>query len=491
MKLSKIMRGIPHELIFGEDSIEIAQVCSDSRQVGPGDLFVALRGLVTDGHRFIPQALEQGAVAILCETVPEEYRPGVTYIRVEHTDLILGEVAANRFDHPSDKLRLVGVTGTNGKTTIATLLYDLFRKMGYKVGLISTVCVCINDAKSPSRLTTPDALTLQRYLHEMVEAGCSYAFMEVSSIAIHQHRIGGTTFAGGIFTNLTRDHLDYHKTFANYLRAKQSFFDALPAEAFALTNLDETNGMVMVQNTPAQVHTYALKREADFKGRLLEEHLDGTDLLIDGEEVSVRLVGAFNAYNLLAIYGAARLLGAEKEETLRQISTLRAVTGRFQVMPSPTRGYYAVVDFAHTPDALDNVLSTLSDLQRSSRERILTVVGAGGNRDQGKRPIMAATAAKYSDLVILTSDNPRDEDPRKILREMAEGLSADQLATTLQIVDRKEAIRTACTMAHPGDLILVAGKGHETYQEIAGVRHHLSDAEELQKVFEEEALRKA
>lgn len=354
MKLSKIMRGVPHELIAGEDNIEIGQICADSRSVGKGDLFVALRGLVTDGHRFIDQALDRGAAAVICETVPDEYRPGIAYIRVEHTDVILGDVAANLYDHPSDKLRLVGVTGTNGKTTIATLLYELFRKLGYRVGLISTVCVRIDDETTPSHLTTPDALTLQRYLHEMVEAGCSYAFMEVSSIAIHQHRIGGTTFAGGIFTNLTRDHLDYHKTFANYLRAKQIFFDELPEEAFALTNLDETNGMVMVQNTRAQVHTYALKRSADYKGRLLEEHLDGTDLIIDGEEISVRLVGAFNAYNLLAVYGTARLLGAPKEETLRQISTLTAVTGRFQTLASK-RGYYAVVDFAHTPDALDNV----------------------------------------------------------------------------------------------------------------------------------------
>lgn len=488
MKLSKIMRGVPHELIAGEDSIEIEQICSDSRSVGKGDLFVALRGLVTDGHRFIDQALDRGAAAVICETVPDEYRPGIAYIRVEHTDVILGDVAANLYDHPSDKLRLVGVTGTNGKTTIATLLYELFRKLGYRVGLISTVCVRIDDETTPSHLTTPDALTLQRYLHEMVEAGCSYAFMEVSSIAIHQHRIGGTTFAGGIFTNLTRDHLDYHKTFANYLRAKQIFFDELPTEAFALTNLDETNGMVMVQNTRAQVHTYALKRSADYKGRLLEEHLDGTDLIIDGEEISVRLVGAFNAYNLLAVYGTARLLGAPKEETLRQISTLTAVTGRFQTLASK-RGYYAVVDFAHTPDALDNVLTTLTDLQRVHHGRVITVVGAGGHRDKGKRPIMAATAAKYSDLLILTSDNPRDEDPRQILDDLCEGLSREQLSSTLRLVDRREAIRTACTMAEPGDIILIAGKGHETYQEINGVRHHFSDVEEVHRVFEDEERR--
>lgn len=489
MKLSKVMRGVAHELIAGDDSIEISHITSDSRQVTEGDLFVALRGTLTDGHRFIDQALDRGATAVICETVPEEYRPGVAYIRVEHTDVILGDVAANLYDHPSDKLHLVGVTGTNGKTTIASLLYELFRKLGYRVGLISTVCVRIDEESSPSHLTTPDALTLQRYLHEMVEAGCSYAFMEVSSIAIHQHRVGGTTFAGGIFTNLTRDHLDYHKTFANYLRAKQSFFDDLPEDAFALTNLDETNGMVMVQNTKARVHTYALKRSADYKGQLLEEHLDGTDLLIDGEEVTVRLVGAFNAYNLLAIYGAARLLGAPKEETLRQMSTLTAVTGRFQTFASPRRGYHAVVDFAHTPDALDNVLSTLTDLQSVHKGRIITVVGAGGHRDQGKRPIMASTAAKYSDLLILTSDNPRDEDPNRILDDMMEGLSPDQVQSTLRLVDRREAIRTACTMAQPGDIILIAGKGHETYQEIKGVRHHLSDAEEVQRIFEEEERR--
>ncbi|MCI6279541.1 MAG: UDP-N-acetylmuramoyl-L-alanyl-D-glutamate--2,6-diaminopimelate ligase [Bacteroidales bacterium] len=483
MLLNKLMKGIAHELIQGDGNEEIKKITNDSRQVGAGELFVALRGALTDGHDYIDQSIEKGAKAILCETIPEIRKPGVAYLRVEHTDAVIGELAANFYDHPSEKLKLVGVTGTNGKTTIATLLYRLFNGLGHKSGLISTVCVIVDKEEIPSKLTTPDALSLQKYFAQMVDAGCEYAFMEVSSHSVVQHRIGGAYFRGGIFTNLTRDHLDFHKTFENYLHAKQSFFDDLPKEAFALTNLDETNGAVMVQNTKADVYGYALKRDADFKGRILEQHLDGTDMLFDGTEATTRLVGTFNAYNLLAVYGAALLLGAPKDEVLRVLSSLRPVDGRFQTLTSP-KGYVTIVDYAHTPDALKNVLETLSDLQKHHGGRIITVVGAGGNRDHGKRPIMASTAAGLSDILILTSDNPRDEDPEAILDMMWEGLNPEDVNHSLRITSRREAIRTACTMALPKDIVLIAGKGHETYQEVKGVRHHFSDVEEVEMVFD-------
>lgn len=479
------MKGIAHDVVSGELDKEIRQITADSRVVEEGMLFVALRGTVTDGHDFIDMAIEKGATAILCEEVPQERKKGITYLRVEHTDVVIGEVAANFYDHPSRKLKLVGVTGTNGKTTIATLLYRLFSHLGHKSGLVSTVCVIVDGEEIPSKLTTPDALTLQRYLWQMVEAGCEYAFMEVSSHAVHQHRIGGTYFRGGIFTNLTRDHLDYHGTFLNYLHAKQGFFDGLPKEAFALTNFDETNGMVMVQNSVAEVHTYAIKRDADFKGKILEQHLDGTDMLFNNHEVYTRLVGSFNAYNMLAIFGAAILLGQPEEEVLREMSRLTPVDGRFQTVTAP-KGYVAVVDYAHTPDALANVLGTIQELQKHHGGRIISVVGAGGNRDAGKRPIMAATTAKLSDIVILTSDNPRREDPEQIIDQMMEGLDEEMKRRTLRITSRRDAIRTACTMAMPSDVILIAGKGHETYQEVNGVRHHFSDIEEVEKIIEGE-----
>ena len=479
------MKGIAHDVVSGELDKEIRQITADSRVVEEGMLFVALRGTVTDGHDFIDMAIEKGATAILCEEVPQERKKGITYLRVEHTDVVIGEVAANFYDHPSRKLKLVGVTGTNGKTTIATLLYRLFSHLGHKSGLVSTVCVIVDGEEIPSKLTTPDALTLQRYLWQMVEAGCEFAFMEVSSHAVHQHRIGGTYFRGGIFTNLTRDHLDYHGTFLNYLHAKQGFFDGLPKEAFALTNFDETNGMVMVQNTVAEVHTYAIKRDADFKGKILEQHLDGTDMLFNNHEVYTRLVGSFNAYNMLAIFGAAILLGQPEEKVLREMSRLTPVDGRFQTVTSP-KGYVAVVDYAHTPDALANVLGTIQELQKHHGGRIISVVGAGGNRDAGKRPIMAATTAKLSDIVILTSDNPRREDPEQIIDQMMEGLDEEMKRRTLRITSRRDAIRTACTMAMPSDVILIAGKGHETYQEVNGVRHHFSDIEEVEKIIEGE-----
>lgn len=485
MKLDRLMKGIAHDVVSGELDKEIRQITADSRVVEEDMLFVALRGTVTDGHDFIDMAIEKGATAILCEEVPQERKKGITYLRVEHTDVVIGEVAANFYDHPSRKLKLVGVTGTNGKTTIATLLYRLFSHLGHKSGLVSTVCVIVDGEEIPSKLTTPDALTLQRYLWQMVEAGCEYAFMEVSSHAVHQHRIGGTYFRGGIFTNLTRDHLDYHGTFLNYLHAKQGFFDGLPKEAFALTNFDETNGMVMVQNSVAEVHTYAIKRDADFKGKILEQHLDGTDMLFNNHEVYTRLVGSFNAYNMLAIFGAAILLGQPEEEVLREMSRLTPVDGRFQTITSP-KGYVAVVDYAHTPDALANVLGTIQELQKHHGGRIISVVGAGGNRDAGKRPIMAATTAKLSDIVILTSDNPRREDPEQIIDQMMEGLDEEMKRRTLRITSRRDAIRTACTMAMPSDVILIAGKGHETYQEVNGVRHHFSDIEEVEKIIEGE-----
>ena len=481
MRLNNLMKGIAHEVIQGGD-IEITQVTSDSRAVQEGMLFVALKGTVNDGHQYIPQAIKQGAKAILCEEIPDTRVEGVTYLRVEHTDQVLGEVAANFYGHPSERLTLVGVTGTNGKTTIATLLYRLFTALGHKAGLISTVCTIIDGEEIPSKLTTPDALTLQHYLQQMVEAGCTYAFMEVSSHAVHQHRIKGAHYAGAIFTNLTRDHLDYHGTFLNYLHAKQAFFDGLSSEAFALTNIDEQNGLVMVQNSRARIYTYGLKREADFKGKILEQHLDGTDMLFNGQEVYTRLVGSFNAYNMLAIYGAAILLGAEPQATLAALSNLHAVDGRFQTLTSDS-GYVAIIDYAHTPDALENVLSTLRELQKGHGGRIITIVGAGGNRDSGKRPIMASICADLSDMVILTSDNPRNEDPDKIIAEMAAGLSPEALRRTLQISNRREAIKTACTIALPSDTILIAGKGHETYQEINGVRHHFSDYEEVEKII--------
>ncbi len=485
MKLNQLLKGIAHELLGDASAIEINKITSDSRKVADGSLFVAIKGTLTDGHNYIEQAIRNGAVAILCEEVPEVRHEHITYIRTEHTDMILGNLAANYYDHPSEKLRLVGVTGTNGKTTIATLLYRLFKGLGYKVGLISTVCTYIDDEMRESERTTPDALTLQCLLNEMVQAGCQYAFMEVSSHAVCQHRIGGAVFRGGIFTNITRDHLDYHGTFLNYLKAKQGFFDALDKEAFALTNIDEPNGAVMVQNTKAEVHTYGLKRDADFKGRILEQHLEGTDMLFGSSEVFTHFVGGFNAYNLLAVYGAALLLGAERDEVLRLMSTLRPVDGRFQTILSP-KGYVAIVDYAHTPDALENVLTTLRDLIETTGGRLITVVGAGGNRDAGKRPIMASVSAKYSDLVILTSDNPRDEDPVEIIRQMHEGLDAEAATRTLNITDRREAIRTACTMAIPKDIILIAGKGHETYQEIKGVKKHFSDHEEVTKITQSE-----
>ncbi|MDR1200505.1 MAG: UDP-N-acetylmuramoyl-L-alanyl-D-glutamate--2,6-diaminopimelate ligase [Tannerellaceae bacterium] len=481
MKLKTLIESLGVQDAGEMDNPEIINIQSDSRKIENGSLFVAVRGVTTDGHAYIESAIVQGAIAIICEEVPEALKEKAIFIVVKDSADVLGKLMATWYDYPSDKLILVGVTGTNGKTTIATLLYEIFRKMGHKVGLLSTVCNYINDKAVPTNHTTPASITLQRLLAEMVDAGCEYAFMEVSSHAIDQKRISGLSFDGGIFTNLTRDHLDYHKTVENYLKAKKKFFDELPATAFALTNIDDKAGLVMLQNTAAKKQTYSLRTMADFKGKILESHFEGTDLLINGKEVTVHFVGRFNAYNLLAVYGAAIALEKEPEEILVALSTLHSVSGRFETIPSPL-GYTAIVDYAHTPDALVNVLNSIREVL-GNKGRIITVVGAGGNRDKGKRPIMAQEAARLSDQVILTSDNPRFEEPDDIINDMVAGLSVMDLEHTLCITDRIQAIKTATALAKKGDVILVAGKGHEDYQEIKGVKHPFDDREKLREIF--------
>ena len=466
----------------GDLQLEISGVNMDSRQVKPGDLFVAVKGTQTDGHQYIPKALELGAKAVLvCEPIPAEVPAGVTYVRVDDTEDAVGKVATQFYGDPTTRLKLVGVTGTNGKTTIATLLYNMFRAFGYKCGLCSTVCNFIDGRPIPADHTTPDPITLNRLLAQMADEGCEYAFMECSSHAIHQKRIGGLRFVGGIFTNLTRDHLDYHKTFENYRNAKKAFFDALPKGSFAITNADDKNGMVMVQNTQAAIRTYSTRTAADYKGRILEESIEGMLLDMDGREVSVRFVGRFNVSNLLAVYGAAVMLGHQPEEVLRVMSTLHPVNGRFEAIRSP-KGFSAIVDYAHTPDALENVLTAIGEIVKG-KGKVITVCGAGGNRDKGKRPLMAQEAAKRSDRVIITSDNPRFEEPQDIINDMLAGLDAEQMTKVISIVDRREAIRAAAMMAQPGDVILVAGKGHEPYQDVKGVKHHFDDHEEIRKAF--------
>ena len=481
MKLSQLIRTLSVSKRNGESDPEIHDLHSDSRKIGAGDLFVAVPGTAVDGHVYIASAIAQGAVAVVCQTLPEAIDPRVVYLQVADSAEALGHLASVWYGEPSRKLTLVGVTGTNGKTTVATLLYELFRFLGYKAGLLSTVCNYIDEEAVEATHTTPDPLTLHALLARMVDAGCRYAFMEVSSHAADQRRIAGLVFAGGIFTNLTRDHLDYHKTVDAYLKAKKSFFDHLPAEAFALTNADDRNGKVMLQNTKAETRTYALRTPADFKGRILESHFDGTLLEIDGRELFVQFVGRFNAYNLLAVYGAARMLGQESEELLVQMSRLVPVAGRFQTLRSP-QGVTAIVDYAHTPDALVNVLTTIREVL-GGKGSILSVVGAGGNRDKGKRPLMAQEARRRSDRLLLTSDNPRFEEPEAILSDMLEGLTPEEQRDTLVIPDREQAIKTAVQLAQPGDVVLVAGKGHETYQEVRGVKHHFSDKEVLEQLF--------
>ncbi|MDR0989468.1 MAG: UDP-N-acetylmuramoyl-L-alanyl-D-glutamate--2,6-diaminopimelate ligase [Prevotellaceae bacterium] len=481
MILSELIQRVQPLQITGRTDRVITGVSLDSRLTAPGHLFMALRGTQADGHAYITAAIAAGAVAVLCETLPEQPQADVTYVQVASSEEAVGKLATTFYGDPTSKLDLVGVTGTNGKTTVATLLYHLFRRLGYRVGLISTVCNYIDDRPVPTEHTTPDAVTLNALLGQMADEGCRYAFMEVSSHAIDQRRISGLKFAGGIFTNLTRDHLDYHKTVDNYLRAKKRFFDELPRTAFALTNLDDKNGLVMTQNTRARIATYSLRSLSDFKGRVLESHFEGMLLDFNDQELAVPFIGRFNAYNLLAVFGAAVLLGKREEEVLVALSTLHPVAGRFEALRSP-KGYTAIVDYAHTPDALENVLSAIHGVLEG-RGRVLTVVGAGGNRDKGKRPLMAREAARASDRLILTSDNPRFEDPQTIIEEMVAGLDADERTRTLCITDRREAIRAACMMAGAGDVILVAGKGHEDYQEVQGVKHHFDDKEEIARAF--------
>lgn len=479
--LSQLLSPLMVEEIIGSDDKIITDVVSDSRKVTTGSLFVAVRGTTVDGHSFIPLLQYSGVAAIVCEEFPEFIESSITYIKVSDSAVALGYLASEWWDNPSRKLNLVGVTGTNGKTTTATLIYEMARLMGYKAGLLSTVCNYVEDEAIPTNQTTPDPLTINALLHRMVEAGCDYASMEVSSHAAHQHRIAGLHFAGGVFSNLTRDHLDYHKTVEAYLAAKKSFFDGLPSTAFALTNIDDKVGEVMVQNTKARKYTYSLRSRADFTGRIIESRLDGTTMSFNGRDVEVLFTGKFNAYNLTAVYGVSILLGWPLEEVLVGMSRLVPVAGRFQAFHSP-KGYTAIVDYAHTPDAVVNVLQAIREVI-GNRGSIITVVGAGGNRDKGKRPIMAREAAFRSDRLILTSDNPRFEEPGDILRDMEEGLDIEGRKKSLSIVDRREAIRAAAAFAQPGDVILIAGKGHEDYQEIKGVKHHFDDREVVKEVF--------
>ena len=483
MKLTKLLEDIEALEIIGNTDRNIVGLESDSRKVGKEGMFVAVRGVTTDGHKYIPVVASAHVGAIVCEALPATLENGITYIRVADSAEALGRLASAWFGHPSHKLKLVGVTGTNGKTTTATLLYEMAKFEGYKAGLLSTVCNYVMDRAIPTTHTTPDPITLNELLAEMVEAGCDYAFMEVSSHAAQQRRIAGLKFKGAVFSNLTRDHLDYHKTVENYMNAKKMFFDGLDSDAFALVNADDKAGMYMVQNTKAHVYTYSLRSEADFRCKVVETRLDGTLLQLNGHDVEVRFTGRFNAYNLTAVYGASILTGFKEEEVLVNMSRLVPVAGRFHTVRSP-KGVYAIVDSAHTPDALVNVLDTIREIVGAGG-KVTTVVGAGGNRDHGKRPMMASEAACRSDLLILTSDNPRNEEPDQIIADMKAGLTEQELRRTLCITDRREAIRTAVRMAAPGTVILIAGKGHEPYQEVNGVRHHFDDREEVQAAFEE------
>lgn len=480
MNLQELLKGIKSLAIIGDTDVDITGVNIDSRKISNGHAFVAMKGTQVDGHQFIPKAIELGAKAILCEDMPEDRTDGVTYVQVASTAEAVGKLATAFYGYPSKKLKLVGVTGTNGKTTIATLLYNMFRKMGHRCGLLSTVCNYIEDEVLPADHTTPDAIELNELLAKMVDAGCEYVFMECSSHAIAQRRIGGLTFTGALFTNLTRDHLDYHGTFENYRNAKKMFFDDLPKTAFAITNADDKNGMFMVQNTKATIKTYSMERMADFRARIIEMHFAGMYLNVDGNDVGVQFIGKFNVSNLLAVYGAARMLGKQPEDILVTLSTLHSVSGRLEPIQSP-EGVTAIVDYAHTPDALANVLNAIREVDKTGQ--IITVCGAGGNRDKGKRPLMAQEAVKQSDRVIITSDNPRFEEPQDIINDMLAGLNTQQMKKVVSIADRREAIKTACMLAKKGDVVLVAGKGHENYQEIKGVKHHFDDREVIREIF--------
>lgn len=481
MKLKELVVKLKVLEVKGDMECSIGGVQIDSRQVNEGHLFMAVRGTVADGHSYIGKAVEKGAAAVLCEEIPVEQNAAVTYVRVENVEQVVGQVATTFYGDPTSKLKLVGVTGTNGKTTIATVLYEMFRYMGHKAGLLSTVCNYVDGEAIPTEHTTPDPITLNVLLAKMVEVGCEYAFMEVSSHSVVQNRIGGLTFAGGLFTNITRDHLDYHKTFENYIKAKKLFFDNLPAGAFAITNADDKNGMVMVQNTKATVKTYSVQSPADFKAKIVECHFEGMYLNVNGKEVGVQFIGKFNVSNLLAVYGAAVMLGKEEQEVLVALSAMKPVNGRFEALRSPS-GYTAIVDYAHTPDALENVLNAIHGVLDGKGE-VITICGAGGNRDKGKRPLMAREAVKQSDRVIITSDNPRFEEPQDIINDMLAGLDEEQMKKVIAIVDRRQAIKTACMMAKSGDVILIAGKGHEDYQDVKGVKHHFDDKEEVRVCF--------
>lgn len=481
MKLNELLKTVKPTQIIGNADIEITGVNIDSRKIQKGHLFVAIKGTQVDGHAYITKAIEQGAAAILLETMPVEKAEGVCYVAVASTEEAVGKVATLFNGDPTRKLKLVGVTGTNGKTTIATLLYNMFRAFGHKCGLLSTVCNYIDGEALPTTHTTPDPIELNNLLGRMADEGCEYVFMECSSHAIAQKRIGGLHYAGGIFTNLTRDHLDYHKTFENYRDAKKAFFDSLGKDAFAITNADDKNGMVMVQNTKATVKTYSTRSLADFKAKIIECHFEGMYLDICGNEVGVQFIGKFNVSNLLAVYGTAVMLGKNPADILVVLSTLKSVSGRLEPIRSK-EGYTAIVDYAHTPDALENVLNAIHEVL-GGKGHVITVCGAGGNRDKGKRPLMAQEAVRQSDKVIITSDNPRFEEPQDIINDMLAGLTAQQMKKVVSIADRREAIRTACMLATKGDVILVAGKGHEDYQEIKGVKHHFDDREVIRDIF--------
>jgi UDP-N-acetylmuramoyl-L-alanyl-D-glutamate--2,6-diaminopimelate ligase len=483
-RLSECIKGIDYNEKIGDADPFIRDVVFDSRAVGPHSVFVAVRGTRVDGHKFMQDAIADGALAVICEELPEGNHPNVVFLKVDNAQKALAKAAANFYDSSSSKLKLVGVTGTNGKTTIATLLYNTARLLGYKAGLCSTLANYINDRKLETTHTTPDAVTLNKLMKEMVEAGCDYCFMEVSSHAVHQGRVDGLTFQGGIFSNISHDHLDYHKTFDEYIRVKKKFFDDLPDNAFALVNVDDKHGRVMLQNTRATHKTYSLREVASYKARIVEGLFEGMQLSLDGEEFWTPFVGRFNASNLLAVYGAGRELGWEKKELLVAMSQLKSVGGRFETVRSRS-GVTGVVDYAHTPDALKNVLEAINNIRRPE-QTLITVVGAGGNRDTAKRPVMAAEAVKNSSKVILTSDNPRDEEPQSIIDQMMEGVEFAERIKVLTILDRREAIRTACTIAQPGDIVLVAGKGHETYQEIKGQRSHFDDREIIKEFFDQQ-----
>ena len=481
--LNDILYKVQTTALAGSTSIHINAVQIDSRKVQKGNLFVAVKGVALDGHQFINKAIEQGAVAVVCEQMPSSQKDEVTYVQTSNSAEAAGLIAHNFYDQPTTKLKLVGVTGTNGKTTIATLLYKLFTCLEYKCGLLSTVENQIAGKPIPSTHTTPDAISLNALLKRMVDEGCEYAFMEVSSHAVHQHRIAGLEFAGALFSNITHDHLDYHKTFDEYIKAKKKFFDDLSASAFAITNIDDKRGNVMLQNTNAKKYAYSLKTVADFKGKILENGLTGLIMTINDQEVHFRLIGEFNAYNLLAVYGAAICLGEEKAHILQRLSNTTGAEGRFDYLISPKENVIGIIDYAHTPDALVNVLSTIKKLKQG-HEQLITVVGCGGDRDRTKRPIMGEVACEYSDKAIFTSDNPRSEDPQEILNEMEAGLNSAAKRKYISIVDRKQAIKTAVNMAGPEDIVLIAGKGHEKYQEIKGVKHHFDDKEVLKEMFE-------